>query len=48
MKKLKMLCVAIMMVSYGALSVTSVYANEAEQTQSLFLSLSITEAQEVV
>lgn len=48
MKKLKMLCVAIMMVSYGALSVTSVYANEAEQTQSLSQPLSTTEAQEVV
>ncbi|EOL46437.1 hypothetical protein I580_01706 [Enterococcus caccae ATCC BAA-1240] len=33
MKKFKMLCVVIMMVYYGTLSVTNVYANEAEKTQ---------------
>ncbi|WP_249024392.1 hypothetical protein [Enterococcus haemoperoxidus] len=43
-----MLCVAIMMVSYGTLSVTNVYANEAEQTQRLSQQLSKTNAQEVV
>lgn len=48
MKKIKMLCVAIMMVSYGTLSVTNVYANEAEQTQRLSQQLSKTNAQEVV
>ncbi|WP_430601991.1 hypothetical protein IGJ02_002174 [Enterococcus sp. DIV0724b] len=37
-----------MMVSYGTLSVTNVYANEAEQTQRLSQQLSKTNAQEVV